>query len=1043
MNNKHTATSRQFFQTLTICICLLFAGTYSSKASDRDHRQYDYVLILNSYNESAPWSNSITSPIMHKISELKDIDAYIEHLNLFMVNDSVMVDRFPQMLLNKYGKTPPKLLVLLGSMSMIFREEIKEMWGDVSILVCDSDPYIYTEEYYRKQDVTTPENKIHVDSLRDDYNITFMHTPAYLKESVKLMTRMIPNMKKLIFLGDGIYPNPEYNKQLKNIIARDFPYLQYQFISSYNYTLPELYNALRNADKETGVLVSTWFAETLTSQQMLINAYRSLSSISSPLFSIRYAGMDDGGMVGGYMYNEKIFINELLRNVSQILNGKPAREIPFFVPADAHPTFNYTTLVNKGLNPKLCPQNSIFYDKPENFLKKYIWVITGIFITLLLIALIQQKRIQMLKELRRVQKQEFENQIKYTNLIDNMPILYMKEKVIRNENGNIVETIFCDVNRFFETCFRKKENIIGKKGSELFPESMTEFTHFMETALREKRSITFPYYFKDVDTFYDIVLSPSLEEDTIDMFCLDSTELHNAQQMLSSTNHKLSLALEIANIIPWKWNLKEHSILCDINRPIIMTAMPGEIKEEQLSVSDEQYFSKIIKEDRPRVMQAFHDLIEGKINKVKEEYRVLNKGKNGRKIDWVEAQATIETRDEQNRPLTLVGSSLVITDRKRMEEELMSAKDRAEESNRLKSAFLANMSHEIRTPLNAIVGFSRLMTIADNAEDEKLYSDIINQNSEILLQLINDILDLAKIEAGTLEYIRYPMDLGELCRNVYEMHKDRVQTGVVLILDNKDTSLIINEDQNRIMQVVTNLITNAIKFTFKGEIRFGFEVREEYIDFYVKDTGMGISEEKIKMIFERFVKLNTFVQGTGLGLAICRVIVEKLGGEITAESKLNEGSTFRFTIPYKAGKKIPESGKVTKCPESGSTGPRKVLQRRTVLVAEDVDSNFLLLKTLLGKRCNLLWAKNGEDAVNQFKEHQPDLILMDIKMPHMDGLEATRLIRSYSKEVPIVALTAFAFESDKDRAIEAGCDDFLTKPVSQNALEKVLDKYVK
>ena len=397
----------------------------------------------------------------------------------------------------------------------------------------------------------------------------------------------------------------------------------------------------------------------------------------------------------------------------------------------------------------------------------------------------------------------------------------------------------------------------------------------------------------------------------------------------------------------------------------------------------------------------------------------------------------------EGRAPLIIGISWDITNMQNIEQELVQARIKAEQSDRLKTAFLANMSHEIRTPLNAIVGFSRLMTIADNAEDEKLYSDIINQNSEILLQLINDILDLAKIEAGTLEYVRYPMDLGELCRNVYEMHKDRVQTGVVLILDNKDTSLIINEDQNRIMQVVTNLITNAIKFTFKGEIRFGFEVREEYIDFYVKDTGMGISEEKIKMIFERFVKLNTFVQGTGLGLAICRVIVEKLGGEITAESKLNEGSTFRFTIPYKAGKKCPESGRGTKCPESESTGLRKVLQRRTVLVAEDVDSNFLLLKTLLGKRCNLLWAKNGEDAVNQFKEHQPDLILMDIKMPHMDGLEATRLIRSYSKEVPIVALTAFAFEPDKDRAIEAGCDDCLTKPVSQNALEKVLDKYVK
>lgn len=1030
MNNKHTATSRQFFQTLTICICLLFAGTYSAKASDRDHRQYDYVLILNSYNESAPWSNSITSPIMHKISELKDIDAYIEHLNLFMVNDSVMVDRFPQMLLNKYGKTPPKLLVLLGSMSMIFREEIKEMWGDVSILVCDSDPYIYTEEYYRKRDVTTPENRIHVDSLRDDYNITFMHTPAYLKESVKLMTRMIPNMKKLIFLGDGIYPNPEYNKQLKNIITRDFPYLQYQFISSYNYTLPELYNALRNADKETGVLVSTWFAETLTSQQMLINAYRSLSSISSPLFSIRYAGMDDGGMVGGYMYNEKIFINELLRNVSQMLNGKPAREIPFFVPADAHPTFNYTTLVNKGLNPKLCPQDSIFYDKPENFLKKYIWVIAGIFITLLLIALIQQKRIQMLKELRRVQKQEFESQIKYTNLIDNMPILYMKEKVIRNESGNIVETILCDVNRFFETCFRKKENIIGKKGSELFPESMTEFTHFMETALREKRSITFPYYFKDVDTFYDIVLSPSLEEDTVDIFCLDSTELHNAQQMLSSTNHKLSLALEIANIIPWKWNLKEHSILCDINRPIIMTAMPGEIKEEQLSVSDEQYFSKIIKEDRPRVMQAFHDLIEGKINKVKEEYRVLNKGKNGRKIDWVEAQATIETRDEQNRPLTLVGSSLVITDRKRMEEELMSAKDRAEESNRLKSAFLANMSHEIRTPLNAIIGFSNILASTEEEQEKQEYINIIESNNTLLLQLISDILDLSKIEAGTLEFSYSNIDLNDMIKEVENITKCRMEgSGVQLIAETPLSSCFIRTEKNRLMQVINNFLTNAIKFTQKGSITFGYEIRDKMLYFHVTDTGCGIPANKKDSIFGRFVKLNSFAQGTGLGLSICRTIIEHMNGTIGVESEEGKGSTFWFTIPYQ-----PARLSKKKAEEFQPITVQK--DKLTILIAEDNESNYRLFQSILRKEYSLIHAWDGQEAIEKFKEHRPQIILMDINMPRMDGYEATKEIRKLSADVPIIAITAFAYASDEQRVLENGFDGYMSKPINAPLLKQ-------
>jgi len=396
----------------------------------------------------------------------------------------------------------------------------------------------------------------------------------------------------------------------------------------------------------------------------------------------------------------------------------------------------------------------------------------------------------------------------------------------------------------------------------------------------------------------------------------------------------------------------------------------------------------------------------------------------------------------EGRAPLIIGISWDITNMQNIEQELIQARIKAEQSDRLKTAFLANMSHEIRTPLNAIVGFSRLMTTADNPEDEKLYSDIINQNSEILLQLINDILDLSKIEAGTLEYVRQPMDLGELCRSIYEIHKDRVQEGVTLILDNKDASLVINEDKNRIMQVITNLITNAIKFTFAGEIRFGFELKEDHIDFYVKDTGMGISEEKMKSIFERFVKLNTFVQGTGLGLAICRMIVEKLGGEITVDSQLDKGSTFRFTIPCDMSKKHLELRTTVEKEVETKGKTRKLLQMQTILIAEDVDSNFLLLKILIGNNYNLLWAKDGNEAVALFKKHQPDLILMDIKMPRMDGLEATRLIRSYSREVPIIALTAFAFESDREKALESGCNDFLTKPVSQNGLEKVLDKYI-
>lgn len=394
---------------------------------------------------------------------------------------------------------------------------------------------------------------------------------------------------------------------------------------------------------------------------------------------------------------------------------------------------------------------------------------------------------------------------------------------------------------------------------------------------------------------------------------------------------------------------------------------------------------------------------------------------------------------EGRKPL-LIGISWDITNLQNIEQELIKARIKAEQSDRLKSAFLANMSHEIRTPLNAIVGFSQLLPAAETAEEKKLYSGIINQNSDILLQLINDILDLSKIEAGTLEYIKRPMNLGEVCRTIYAVHKERVKEGVTLVFDNEDENLFIEGDQNRIMQVITNFLTNASKFTYAGEIRLGFERTDKNIRVYVKDTGIGIEPEKVDHIFERFVKLNSFAQGTGLGLSICQMIIEKIGGEIGVTSELGKGSTFYFTIPYEEAGELGEIFKMSKTESKGDTVNR-VQQIKKILVAEDVESNFILLKNLIGREYTLLWAKDGVEAIEMYKQYQPDLILMDIKMPRMDGLEATHIIRSYSKDIPIIALTAYAFETDKELALEMGCNDFVTKPVSKEALEKALEKF--
>lgn len=386
----------------------------------------------------------------------------------------------------------------------------------------------------------------------------------------------------------------------------------------------------------------------------------------------------------------------------------------------------------------------------------------------------------------------------------------------------------------------------------------------------------------------------------------------------------------------------------------------------------------------------------------------------------------------------LIGISWDITNLQNIEQELIKARLKAEQSDRLKSAFLANMSHEIRTPLNAIVGFSKLLPSAETLEDQELYSDIINQNSDILLQLINDILDLSKIEAGTLEYVKRPMNLGEACRTIYAVHKERVKEKVTLILDNPNDNLILKEDQNRIMQVITNFITNATKFTAEGEIRFGFKIEDNWVRIYVKDTGIGIEPDKVNRIFDRFVKLNAFAQGTGLGLSICQMIVGKIGGDIGVTSELGKGSTFYFTIPY--GMEVREHPNYSALPDKEenyfSTSREKKIKK--ILIAEDVESNYVLLKNMIGKDYELIWAKDGFEAVEMYKQQTPDLILMDIKMPRMDGFEATHIIRTYSKEIPIVALTAYAFEADKEKAIEVGCTDFITKPVSEQSLLRVL-----
>ena len=999
-----------------------------------------YILCINSYTESSPWSSRLISNVTEFVQKDPGITLYVEHLNMLLVENDSILEESKRNIFDKYKGRSPRMLLLLGNSALLLRDEYRKVWGDIPIVLCAQEDYLDSYEAYIHRQPSTPEERTPLSYLVDPYNLVYLYADLYIPENIRLMKQMIPGMKEFIFIGDGRKVNQDNSVLIEQELNTKYPDIKYKFWSAENMTTNQLLDSLYFVDtKTTGVLFASWFYKyAFAGTSMLAtNSHKLIAATSVPIFSLSMVNIASGkeGMLGGYTYNQDRYDAALIQTISDVLKDKQARHISCYIPTDGAPVINYEILVRDGLSLSTCPANTRFLNKPPTFWEHYRYFILGTLFSILLITLLFLYRIRNLNALKKAQQNEIDAMATYKMLVNNMPILYMQEELVTDKNGNPIELIYRNVNSEFEKHFYRKEEVIGRKGSEIFPESMPEFLHFTKMALTEKRAITFPYYFKAIDTFYDVVLKGTHQGNMIDIFCLNSTELHKAQQKLSATNSKLAMALDVANIVPWKWDLKSKTILCDINRPIELSTDEQEVEDSQLSVPDSQYFSKIFKEDRERVKQAYRDLIEGRVEKVKEEYRIVNVQKNNlHKVEWVEAQAAVEARDEDGKPLTLVGSSLVITNRKKMEQELTTAKELAEESNRLKSAFLANMSHEIRTPLNAIVGFSGILASTEEEEEKQEYVSIIENNNTLLLQLISDILDLSKIEAGTLELNYSNIELNEVMRELERGFLLRVKTDAVkLEFVEPAGPCMAYTEKNRLSQLMINLVTNAIKFTEKGSIRFGYEMRENELYFYVTDTGCGIPKDKQQNIFGRFVKLNSFAQGTGLGLSICKTLMDHMGGRIGVESEEGKGSTFWFTLPYKPAVKE-DKKQMPKDIQPVSIERNKL----TILVAEDNASNYKLFESILKYDYHLIHAWDGMEAVEMFRKHNPQIVLMDINMPVMDGYEATREIRKYSAKIPIIAVTAFAYASDEQKVMESGFDGYMPKPINAKLLKAQL-----
>lgn len=389
---------------------------------------------------------------------------------------------------------------------------------------------------------------------------------------------------------------------------------------------------------------------------------------------------------------------------------------------------------------------------------------------------------------------------------------------------------------------------------------------------------------------------------------------------------------------------------------------------------------------------------------------------------------------------------------KQTNNELITAKEKAEESDHLKSAFLANMSHEIRTPMNGILGFANFLKKPDlTSEQQQKYVSVIEDSGARMLNIINDIIDISKIEAGLMKLNIRESNIKEQIEYIYTFFKPEVEAkGMKLLLSNALSleESVIYTDREKIYAILTNLVKNAIKYSNEGTIEIGCLKKGDFLEFFVKDTGIGIPKERQKVIFERFMQADIedkmARQGAGLGLSISKAYVNMLGGEIWADSETDIGSTFYFTLPYKTGKE-------ENIHQNGSSYVKSVKSQKsklsgmTILIAEDDEISQIMLEEELSPHSKkILIAKTGIEAVETCRDNTDiDLVLMDIRMPDMNGYEATKQIRQFNKDVVIIAQTAYGLTGDREKAIQAGCNDYIAKPIDINELYALIEKHMR
>lgn len=977
----------------------------------------DYVCIISSYEYQNEWGQILAKKLKKEVEG----SLHAQNIEIFYTGisnaDSLGIARELLKTEEWMAKSPSLVIVIGYEAWMTLRSTDDARLKEIPMILCgvQEQEYADYDHFLRNKRIADFRNLVPVDSLLTGYNALAVTQQNNAKKTMKEIAGLLPQKRDIVFVSGQNYSDIRYAQCLDEVINASYPSLRLltQKVSKVN---NQALGGLKSKiDEERTVIILNHYNAPENPDQ---KDFSDLPDV--PVFLLCDKELySTSGFVGGVYEPVPIYSNRIVSGIKDLLSGKKQTDKPH--EKALRSTINKSAAQKFNINLKNL-SDLLVVAEPQVNKNQYLFAFIGfVLLPLLFIIGVILLIIMIFRKNRSAGKiEEYSSAVtKFQTIYRNIPVgigAFHEDGSYREWNQE-----FLKMARLLLPDF-KPSNRFNLFTSELISEEINEAINKREVG---ERILTTEQ--NGVQTRARIIFTPIREKSSgiiVSIFDVTQTMEENEKRNLLGSIFDKAMGESRLGIAELDF-IKGRC-----------TATDGWYKGLNVvkNTTLDLCFANLHPQDKPLLVAFMDELEQSKTgDTLTLEIRIQQLDTT---YNWVKLTFNIKERDEESRKTIC---SVVLADihtHKQREEQLKEACNRIISGNRIKNSFLSNMNNDIRMPLNAIVGFSELIIESTDSAEQKELVKYLNENNEKFLKLVSDIVDMSQIAAGTLKCRMSDVDINEMMNELIANIQPSLNNPQVQLIFHPQEHCVVYSDRDKLLQVMTNFLNNALKATQRGSIELGYKILSKKIQLYVKDTGCGVEPEKREHLFDRFSKKTNEYTGAGTGLSISSAIIKLLKGEIGFDTELDKGSNFWCTIPSEyvgTDIQIGLTGKLDSATKLMDTS------LKTILIAEDNTNNFQLLNFILKGKFKILHAINGEKAVEMFKQYGPDIILMDIKMPIMDGYQATAAIREISKEVPIIAVTAYAFNNDKEKILDSSFTGFIAKPVREKELLETIN----